>query len=70
MLFSTANFVFTVTLFIYRLVINAGVFRFRFSGVYRKVHHSENHSMKYYEQKFYINLLFRVALNRTISRNM
>ena len=39
MLFSTANLVFAVTLFIYRLVINPGVFRFKFLGVYRKVHH-------------------------------
>ena len=59
MLFSTANLVFTVSLFIYRLVINPGVFRFKFPGVYRKVHHSENRSMKYYEQKFCIKLAFQ-----------
>ena len=64
MLFSTANLVFTVSLFIYRLVINPGVFRFKFSGVYRKMHHSENHSMKYYEQKFCIKLAFQGSIKQ------
>ena len=43
MLFSTANLVFTVSLFIYRLVINPGVFRFKLSGVYRKMHYLSKH---------------------------
>ena len=64
MLFSTANFVFTVTLFIYRLVINPVVFRFKFPGVYRKVHHSENHSIKYYEQRFCIKLAFQGSIEQ------
>ena len=36
--FSIANFIFTVTRFIYRLVISPGVFRFKFPGVHRVMH--------------------------------
>ena len=50
--FSTVNLVFT--LFIYHLGINPGVFRFKYLGMHRVVHHSENHSIEYHEQKFCI----------------
>ena len=56
--FSTADLVFTVTLFTYHLVINPGVFRFKLPSVHRVVYHSENHSIKYYEQKFSIKFAF------------
>ena len=62
-LFSTANLIFTVTLFIYYLVINPGVFRFKFRGVYRVVHDSENHSIKYHE-KFYIKFAFQDTIEQ------
>ena len=44
--FSTANLVFTATLFIYHLEINTRVFRFKLLGVHRVVHHSQNLSIK------------------------
>ena len=62
--FSTSNLVFTVTLFIYHLVINPGVFRFKFPGVHRVVHHSENDSIKYHEQKFCIKFAFQGSIEQ------
>ena len=62
--FLTASLVFTVTLFIYHLVINPGVFRFKFPGVHRVVHHSENDSIKYHEQKFCIKFAFQGSIEQ------
>ena len=69
-LFSTANLVFTVTLFIYHLVINSGVFRFKFPAVHGVVQHSENHSIKHHEQKFRIKFAFQSSIEQTLYRNM
>ena len=62
--FLTASLVFTVTLFIYHLVINPGVFRFKFPGVHRVVHHSENDSIKYHEQKFCKKFAFQGSIEQ------
>ena len=64
MLFSTVNPVFTVILFIYHLMINLGVFRFKFPGAHIVVHHSENDSMKYHEQKFCIKFAFQGSIEQ------
>ena len=64
MLFSTVNPVFTVILSIYHLMINLGVFRFKFPGVHIVVHHSENDSMKYHEQKFCIKFAFQGSIEQ------
>ena len=58
------NLVFTVIIFIYHLVINPGVFRFKFPGVHRVVHHWENHSIKYHEQKFCIKFAFHGSIEQ------
>ena len=56
--FSTANLVFTVKLFIYYLVFNPEIFRLKFLGVHRMLHHSKNRAIKYHEQKFCIKFAF------------
>ena len=61
LLFRTTNFVFTVTPSIFHLVINPLIPEFldsHFSGEHKVMHHAENLSIKYYEQKFYIKFAF------------
>ena len=56
---------FSQLLFIYHLVINPGVFRFKFPSVHsRVVHHSENHSIKYHEQKCWIKFAFQGSIEQ------
>ena len=59
LLFQQIMFIGAATLFIYHLVINPGVFRYKFPGVHIVVHHTKNHSIKYYEQKFCIKFAFQ-----------
>ena len=56
----TANLVFTVTFSNYHMIdsINTGVFRIKLPGVAEWVHHPENLSIKYHEQKFCIKFAF------------
>ena len=69
MLFSTANLIFTVTRFICHLVINPGVFRN--SPVCKEWCTTQKMiPFNIMNKNFVKNLLFRVALNRTIYRNM
>ena len=49
-------FIFSYTF--YLLLSNTGVLDSNYSGVHRVVHHSENLSIKYYEQKCYIKFAF------------
>ena len=62
--FLTFNLVFTVTFFIYHLIITPRVFRFKFAGVERVVHHSENNSIKCHEQKLCIKFAFHVSIEQ------
>ena len=48
--------------YFYHLVINPAVFRFKFPGVHRVVNYSENHSVKYHEQKFHIKFAFQSCI--------
>ena len=65
--FLSANLVFSVTLFIYHLLVNHGVFRFKLPGV----HHSENLYIKYHEQKICKNLLSQGSIEEHyLSKNV
>ena len=44
--------------------MNPGVFRFKLSGKHKVVHHSENHSIKYHEQKFCIKFAFQGSVEQ------
>ena len=65
-MFSTANLVFKVTLFIYHLVINPGVFRSNSLVCTEWYNIIPLNSIKYHEQKFCIKFVFQSSIEQTL----
>ena len=60
----TASFRMLTLVLVCHLVINPRVFRFKFPSVHRVVHHSENHSIKYHEQKCWVKFAFQGSIEQ------